>query len=113
MPERKRTRKFASDEVQGEGSWVTATTMTVAGQRKVLTALAAVKGKEGLEATLANFEVGVKVIKTHVKTWNWVDDDGKPFLQPKDDPEVLEHLTDQEVKFLSECIRGSEKDAKN
>jgi hypothetical protein len=56
---------------------------------------------------------GRAVLKTHVYEWNWVDDDGVPFSQPKDDPSVIDLLTDGEVAFLSTLIQGSEAEAKN
>lgn len=115
MPKRKRVRRFASDEVQGKSSWVTIASMVVADQRKALKELAKIEASEatGTDLTIANFEAGVRMMKTHVREWNWVDDDGNPLSLPKDDPEVLEQLTDDEVAFLTKCIRGPEEDAKN
>jgi len=79
--------------------------MTVAEMRELR------KARKAKDADL--FELGVDIMKTHVKEWNWVDDDGEPMVQPKDDPSIIDDLSDPESTFLSECIQGSEPDAKN
>ena len=105
MPKRRRVRRHASNEVQGEGSWAIVAALTVAEMRDFRKRA----DEEGFDA----FELGVEVLKTHVYEWNWVDDDGEPFPQPKDDPSVIDLLTDDEVEFLSAHIQGSEAEAKN
>lgn len=105
MAKRQRVKRYDSSSVQGEDSWVIVASQTVAEVRK-LQKLA--KGKDA-----DAFEIGVTVMKTHVREWNWVNDDGDPLSQPKDEPEVIELLTNDEVVFLGKCILGSEADAKN
>jgi hypothetical protein len=104
-PKRRRVRRHSSDEVQGDGSWVVVVALTVAEMREFR--------KRGEEEGFDAFELGVEVLQTHVREWNWVDDDGQPFPQPKDDPSVIDLLTDDEVAFLSSLIQGSEAEAKN
>jgi len=104
-PKRRRVRRHASNDVQGEGSWVIVAALTVAEMREFR--------KRAEEKGFDAFELGVDVLRTHVYEWNWVDDDGKPFPQPKDDPSVIDLLTDEEVEFLSGCIQGSDTQIKN
>ena len=105
MPKRRRVVRHASNDVQGEGSWVIVAALTVAEMRAFR--------KRADEEDFDAFELGVEVLKTHVYEWNWVDDDDVPLPQPKDDPEVIDLLTDGEVDFLSARIQGSEAEAKN
>lgn len=105
MPRRKRIQKFPSDEVQGKGSWALVAKLTVTEMRAARNL--------GQEEDFDAFELGVSLIATHVREWNWVDDEGNPMLQPKDNPEIVESLTDDEIEFLGKCIQGSEQDAKN
>ena len=104
-PKRRRVVRHDSTGVQGEGSWVIVAALTVAEMRAFR--------KRADEEDFDAFELGVEVLKTHVYEWNWVDDDDVPLPQPKDDPEVIDLLTDDEVDFLSGRIQGSEAEAKN
>lgn len=104
MPKRRRVTRFESSEVQGEGSFVVCSTLTVAEQRDARQFMA-----DGGDA----FELGIQILRAHVLSWNWVDDEGEDLPQPKAHPEVIEALTDAEVGFLSTCIKGSEAAAKN
>ena len=104
-PKRRRVVRHASNEVQGEGSWVIVAALNVAEMRRYRKA----SNEEDFDA----FEMGIEVLRTHVYTWNWVGDDDVPLPQPKDDPEVIDLLTDDEVEFLSARIQGSEAEAKN
>jgi len=104
-PKRRRVRRHASNEVQGEGSWVITAALNVAEMREYR--------KRAEEEDFDAFEMGIDVLKTHVYTWNWVGDDDAPFPQPEDDPGVMDLLTDDEVEFLSKCIQGDEAEAKN
>jgi hypothetical protein len=105
MAKRRRVQRHASNDVQGEGSWVITAALTVAEMRAFRA--------RAKEADFDAFELGVDVLKTHVYEWNWVDDDDSPLPQPKDDPEVIDTLTDNEVAFLSGLIQGTEAEAKN
>ena len=104
-PKRRRVQRHASNEVQGEGSWAITASLNVAEMRQYR--------KRAEEDDFDAFEMGIEVLRTHVYEWNWVDDDDEPLPQPKDDPEVIDLLTDDETEFLSKCIQGSEAEAKN
>ena len=56
------------------------------------------------------FEAMLRQYIDHVLEWNWVDDDGKPLAQPC--PEVLDDLTNDEIRFLGEALAG-DTDEKN
>ena len=105
MVERKRVRKIPSDEIQGEGSWVVVARITVGEIRT--------KQKAGRKKGADIFGLTMDILKTHVLEWNWVDDDGEPLPQPKDDPDVIDQLVEFETVFLANHITGSEADAKN
>lgn len=115
MPKRKRIERFFSDEVQGEGSWVLVAKFTVEEMRELrkLGKLAEKTREAGTDDGPDMFEVGITQLKSHIKEWNWVWDDDTPMPQPKDDPEVIEKLSDPESAYLSKCLQGSEEDAKN
>lgn len=130
MPKRKRLVRFPSDEIQGKGSWVIVAKLTVEEMREIRKTRKVLKAREvevdraakageepkaGGEAIQDDlFELGVSVLKSHVKEWNWVWDNGDDMPQPKDDPSVIDKLTDPESTFLTVCIQGpSEKDVKN
>lgn len=108
MPKRKKTIRFPSDEVQGEGSWVLVTLPTVEEMRKIRKTY-----REAEEAEKDTFEIGVELLKRYVKEWNWVMEDDSAMPQPREDPTVIEKLTNPESGFLSRCIVGTEQDAKN
>jgi len=38
--------------------------------------------------------------------WNWKDEDGNPFPQPEDDPNVYDELSDDEVVFILDNIEA-------
>ena len=104
MPKRQRIVRHKSDKVQGEGSWVCVAQLTVGEMRKARQAAA-----EGGDA----FELGVEMLKSHIIEWNWVDDEGNPFLQVPDSPDVVDELIDTEISFLGVRITGSATTAKN
>lgn len=119
MPTRQRIKSYPTAEVQGEGSWVKATGVTLGEQLEADSILASFKNAKSKEdkaaAADANFQYGLDLLKVHVIKWNWVDDDGEPMPQMKDDPKAIELLTNEEITFLGRCIMGKEKpkDRKN
>lgn len=44
----------------------------------------------------------------HILGWNWVDYDGAPLPQPKDDPSVIDQLNTHEIQFLARILSGGE-----
>jgi len=94
MPERvnKKFRKVDSAEVQGEGSWIII--------RKVGFEIVRGQNVDDLKDADQNIELAYEATKTVLYEWNWVDDEGNPLPQPKDDPEVFDELTVEEQLFI-------------
>lgn len=92
-------------EVQGEGSWAEVSQLTVRQMRA---------GRQrGKEKDFDAFEFGVDTLKEHVLRWNWVDDEGIPYPQPEDEPDIIEVLCDKETALLGKAVQGSAAEAKN
>jgi hypothetical protein len=105
MPERQNVRRFPSEAVQGEGSWIEVSRLTVGEAREA--------DRLRKDPDADSFEAVGDIYKKHVRAWNWVDDDGEPLPLPADDPDVINDLTDQEFAFISDCLVGSEEERKN
>jgi len=93
LGKRTTVRKFPTDEVQGEGSYVVLSSLKVAEVR----ALRKMAGVDGVDT----FEEGIKLLQQHVVAWNWADDFGKALPLPKDDKTVIDRLTNEEAELLS------------
>jgi len=91
MPERQTFRRFPSDEVQGEGSWVELKYMTWGNATR------AFKGE--YDAT--------PMIKEHLVDWNWVDEDGKKLEMSAD--VLFEHEKDFIINLLFSPRRADSK----
>jgi hypothetical protein len=91
-PQRKNVRLVDSSEVQGEDSWIKIRQPTVRETRQTV--------KPDLELE----DIGVSFIQRVIVGWNWVDDDGNPLPQVKDDPGVLEDLTPSEMSFIEKTL---------
>lgn len=94
-----------SDEVQGEGSFVVTTAVKVKEIRQIR--------KNATDPKYDDFEGGIGLLAAHIVKWNWVSDEGKPLPCPKDDPKVIDELTNEESEFLVGLLMGSPDDAKN
>lgn len=116
MPERQRTKKHDSKEVQGAGSYVIIRAITVKGA-KLLQKQAAqpvipddASAADWLRIESEHAELVAQLtnefMADSIMEWNWVDDEGKPLAQPKDDPTVLDELTPEEIGFLSDHMGG-------
>lgn len=42
----------------------------------------------------------------YIADWNWVDGDGEPLPDPKENPSVVESLTDDEMSALIDAVYG-------
>ena len=96
MPERKyKTKKRVEcAEVQGDDSYCEMSSLLVE-HAKVLF------GDAGLDMSKSiTFDQGLELLKSMVISWNWVDDDGQPLPQVKDDPEIVHRLPVEEMQFL-------------
>jgi len=100
---RKSVVKLDSNKVQGVGTWVKVSKMTV-GEIMDVDTLSEEEGK---------IQYSTRMLKEHVMEWNWTDDEGKPLPQPKDDPAQLENLTQDEFQFLCEVVVSGGTELKN
>ena len=118
-PKRKRIVRVFTDDVQGKGSWALVAKLTVREMRENRARITAEQdqmlkdGEITAKVTDNQFEAGIDLIRRHVKDWNWVDDDGEPLPNPKDKPEIVDDLTDEELKALGGAILGREVEVKN
>ena len=105
MPKRTSVVTHKSDDVQGEGSFVVTTAVKVKEIRRIR--------KHAADPNFDDFEGGIKLLADHIVKWNWVDDEGKPLSCPKDDPTVIDELTNEESEFLVGLLMGEQGEAKN
>jgi len=105
MPKRQSVKSHKSDEVQGEGSFVITTAVKVREIREIR--------KRAADPEFDDFEGGIKLLAGHVVKWNWVDDEDKPLPCPKDDPSVIDELTNEGSEYLVGLLMGGKDEAKN
>ena len=96
MAKRTSVRRFNTEEVQGEGSYVILSSLKVDEVRELR--------KKGKDEDFDAFEGGIALLTQHILKWDWVGDDGKPLPLPKDDPTVVGQLTHEEADFLSDLL---------
>lgn len=126
MPSRKSVVRHDASEVQGSGAWVEVVAVKVDEIRKLRARsqesakareayeLAVEERKAGKDVELPDvpdfdeFEEGMNTLKSHIRSWNFVDDDGKPLPQPRENPDVVYELTSDEAKFITELLIGEE-----
>lgn len=97
MPQRKLTKRIPSEPVQGEDSWVEVRPLTWAEEKDL--------------SALDNDEDKARVfLEKVIAGWNWVNYDGTPLAQVREDPAVLLQLTGPEIRFVVEAMQV---DAKN
>lgn len=137
MPQRQSVVKVPTPEAQGDDSWVCVRKLTVKerGQARKMAndlidkALAtedmAASGKNpslydqlraqktgaGLQGDTERMTLDL--FRDHIVEWNWVNDDGEPLPQPKDDPAVFDRLLDNEVAELNRALGASAAEQKN
>ena len=104
MPKRKSVKRHDTVEVQGEGSYVVTSGVKVREIRRI---------RELAEDEDFNeFEGGIALLSRHIVEWNWVDDDGQPLPLPKDSPNVIDELTEEEAELLVGLLIGTAKNSK-
>lgn len=139
MPKRQYIIEYKSEEVQGDDSFVKLRQLKYGDSKaraKEATALDArqkeieailnsdaVKGKSESELAKLRKELetigekqaamGDQLMIDHIAEWNWVDDEGKPLPLPKTNPEVIDELMNEEIRFLTRAITGDSEDRKN
>jgi len=105
MPKRQSVKTHKSDEVQGEGSFVVTTAVKVKEIREIR--------KHAADPEFDDFEGGIALLAQHIVKWNWQDDEGKDLPCPKDDPKVIDDLTNEESEFLVGLLMGEKGSSKN
>lgn len=106
MSERQATRRVPSESVQGEGSFVVFAKMKWGEAKKIRA--------QAKDPEVDETEFMQDCLVKYIKDWDWVDDDGNRLPVPKDDPGVIDELTAQEIKFLSEAFKDPpEEELKN
>lgn len=105
MAKRRSVVSHKSDEVQGEGSFVVTTAVKVREIRQIR--------KHAADEDFDDFEGGISLLAKHIVKWNWVDDEGKLLPCPKEDPEVINELTNEESEYLVGLLMGEQGEAKN
>lgn len=103
MAKRISTKKFSTAEVQGDGSFVILSSVKVGEQRDYF--------EQKDDEDFDKIEWGVELLIKHIVDWNWVDDDGEPLPLPKDDPDVIDELTNAESELIAKLLVSS--DTKN
>lgn len=96
MAKRTSVRKFNTEEVQGEGSYVILSSLKIDEIRELR--------KASKDDKYDIFEGGLEMLEKHILKYNWVGDDGKPLPLPKNDPSVIGQLTHEETEFLSSLL---------
>lgn len=99
MAQRQFLYQYDSAAVQGEGSYVKLRALKWGDSKK----LAARRDAMSQEEQVLLHE---EMIREHVVEWNWVDYDGNPLPLPKENPQILDDMTNEEMTFLSECLGG-------
>lgn len=105
MAKRRSVRRHKSDEVQGEGSFVVTTAVKVKEIREIR--------KHSEDPDFDDFEGGIGLLAKHIVKWDWVNDEGDPLPCPKDDPSVIDELTNEESAYLVGLLMGEKDEAKN
>lgn len=101
MPSRpERTTRVDCDPVQGADSYVVLRRLTV-GEIDELQ-------RQRTREHWSDGTYSKQIIARRIVEWNWVDFDGAPLPQPKDNPSVIDQLTEDEVHFLSGVMHPEE-----
>lgn len=110
MPQRQSIVTMDSAEVQGEGSWIKVRLITHGQQKQITAQYGDIVGKSAAEVSperRAELQyANDALICNAVFDWNWVDDQGTPLPLPKDDPAVIDLLTEVEHQFIAGALRG-------
>jgi len=93
MPKRRVQKRFDTKDVQGDSSYVILSSLRVAERRQYV--------KDSKEEGFEPLEWSITLLTRHLVEWNWVDEDGKALPIPRDDPAVVDSLTDPEAELLA------------
>ena len=92
-------RRYETEEVQGEGSFVVLSSLKVGETRKLRKQAASEDSDEVL--------AGLKLLSAHIVDWNWVDDNEDPLPLPEGKIAIMDELTNEEVEVLSSLLIGA------
>lgn len=122
MPRRNNMMRVASDEVQGEGSFVLLRRIRWETQQEAQLKLAEAAGGEiasdgqGVRVTTEFLQINADftrdLLRQCVVDWNWVDDDEKALPKPSD-PAALGMLNVDEVQFIVRALQPGRDELKN
>lgn len=108
MPQRQYIITHDSTKVQGEGSFIKIKAMKYGEAKDLL------KSVEKATSDLEKMKMSEQLIFDYVYDWNWVDENDKPLPLPKDDPTVIDSLTQTEIEFIAGLMSNkADKDLKN
>lgn len=106
MATRKSVKRFETESVQGEGSFVILSSPKVEQILEWQEKAAALK-PEGKAKGLSDAEaikIGMEMLAEHIIDWDWVDDHGQPLPVPNGDVDVIAQLTMEETNLLSDLL---------
>lgn len=122
-PARQRTRRHDSSKVMGHGSYVVIKALSMGDAQRLKEQTDPPELREGeteaeYKARLEEHEKTIEALNHEAlalvtEEWNWVDDDGSPLPQPKDNPAVFDQLTGEEIEFITDRMNGNVKSKKN
>lgn len=103
MAKRRVQKRFDTTKAQGKGTYVIMSSLRVGERRDYI--------EKSKEKDFSMVGWGIELLTKHILEWNWVGDDGKELPIPKDDPKVMDDMTDAESELLAGLLTGS--DTKN
>jgi len=83
------TRRIDTSPVQGEGSWVEATSPKVGEIKRCNVGDAA-----------EQYQAALDMLAAHILNWNWEDENGAELAIPSENTAVVDEMTNEEVVFL-------------
>ncbi len=100
MPRRAPTsERFDTSKVQGEDSFIILKKLTLGDIEKIT--------EKGRRQKASRSEVGRLILIARIEDWNWADENGTPLPLPRDNPKVLEGLTEDEALFIANLTKES------
>lgn len=108
MPVRTSIKQYPTPAAQGEDSWVRLKRPTVEQMNRVRGAVKSQNGMSEEDKNSASTDMVLQIIRENLIEWNWVDDDGEPLPSPQEHPEVLDKVTDLELKCLADLFNAQQ-----
>lgn len=107
------SRRVETPELQGEGSYVVFRKLSHGASKHARRFMVIGDVRNRTDLTIDEIdklikeeeELTIKLLTTGIIEWNWQDENGKDLSIPKTSEE-LDHFTDDELRFLSNCCVG-------